>query len=227
MKKVLITSGGTTEQIDTVRGITNFSSGGLGAKIADEFSQCSDIEKIYYMCARKTAKPSMDSGKIELVNYTDVASLQKLSYEILGDESIDSIIHGAAISDYTISEVLDPNGKPLDRLGKISSNIPSMTLKLVQTPKVISKFKQIAPNTRLVGFKLLSEATLEELFKAADKTLLENGCSFVLANRLEDIAGEQHRAFLRNNQGTVAEFGTKTEIAKGLANCLGYERGSK
>jgi len=222
MKKVLVTSGGTIELIDTVRGITNFSSGRLGAKIADEFSRCGSIEKIYYMCARKTAKPSLNSGKIELVNYTDAASLQKLSYEILSDENIDSIIHGAAISDYTISEVRDDNGNLLNRLGKISSNIPNMTLKLVQTPKIISKFKQIAPNTRLVGFKLLSEASLEELFKAADKTLLENDCSFVLANRLEDITDEQHRAFLRNNQGTVAEFATKTEIAKGLADCLGY-----
>lgn len=227
MKKVLITSGGTTEPIDTVRGITNFSSGRLGAKIADEFSQCDDIGKIYYMCARKTAKPSLNSGKIELVNYTDVASLQKLSYEILGDENIDAIIHGAAISDYTISEVLDPDGNQLNRLGKISSNIPSITLKMVQTPKVISKFKQIAPDTRLVGFKLLSGATIEELFKAADKTLFENNCSFVLANRLEDIAGEQHKAYLRNIQGTITEFGTKTEIAKGLVDCLGYERGGK
>ncbi|MCL2586997.1 MAG: phosphopantothenate--cysteine ligase [Firmicutes bacterium] len=226
MKKVLITAGGTTESIDTVRGITNFSKGKLGAKIANEFAMCGEISKIYFLGARSTAKP-VESDKIEIVQYSDAASLQRLSYEILGDEEIDSIIHSAAISDYTIEEVLGPDGQQLDRVGKISSSLPSMTLKLVQTPKVISGFKAISPDTSLIGFKLLSRATYDELFAAAEKTLNESGCSAVLANRLEDIADEQHKAFLRDKSGTIAEFQTKTEIAKGLADYLGYERGGK
>ena len=35
--KILITAGGTTESIDTVRGITNFATGSLGKLTAEEF----------------------------------------------------------------------------------------------------------------------------------------------------------------------------------------------
>ncbi|HBC90535.1 MAG TPA: phosphopantothenate--cysteine ligase, partial [Lactococcus sp.] len=35
--KILITAGGTTEPIDTVRGITNFATGSLGKFTAEEF----------------------------------------------------------------------------------------------------------------------------------------------------------------------------------------------
>ena len=35
--KILITSGGTTEKIDAVRGITNHSTGYLGKEIAELF----------------------------------------------------------------------------------------------------------------------------------------------------------------------------------------------
>lgn len=35
--KILITSGGTTEAIDSVRGITNHATGKLGKSIADLF----------------------------------------------------------------------------------------------------------------------------------------------------------------------------------------------
>lgn len=37
LMKILITSGGTTEAIDSVRGITNHSTGRLGKVIAETF----------------------------------------------------------------------------------------------------------------------------------------------------------------------------------------------
>ena len=36
---ILITSGGTTEKIDQVRGITNFATGTLGKLLAEQFRQ--------------------------------------------------------------------------------------------------------------------------------------------------------------------------------------------
>lgn len=40
MKTVLITSGGTIEPIDGVRGITNFATGKLGSVIAETLQNC-------------------------------------------------------------------------------------------------------------------------------------------------------------------------------------------
>ena len=47
---VLITSGGTVEKIDAVRGITNFSTGKLGSLLAESFSMYN--AEIWYMHAK-------------------------------------------------------------------------------------------------------------------------------------------------------------------------------
>jgi len=221
---VIITSGGTTEQIDVVRGITNFSSGRLGAKIADELVMCDVVSKVYYVCAQKTVRPSSSSRKIEIVSYTDVYSIQNVTYNLLRKQNIDVLIHASAISDYYVTEIRDSNGLLLDRNGKIRSGILGLTVKLEPTHKIISKFKQISPETTLIGFKLMSDVSNEQLFDAADKVLKENNCTFVLANRLEDINGENHIAYLRSNKGTIEQYKTKAEIAKGIVNILGLGR---
>ncbi|MCL2174384.1 phosphopantothenate--cysteine ligase [Candidatus Saccharibacteria bacterium] len=218
---ILITAGGTTESIDTVRGITNFSSGRLGAKIADEFLRLDNLNTLYYLSARQSVKPAIQSDKVTIIDYTDVASLEKIACELLQDEDIDVIIHSAAVSDYKIAKVLGPDGKILDRNEKINSSMLKLTVELERTPKIISELKTLSPKSSLVGFKLLSNATVEQLLTAANETLTENSCSFVLANRLEDIAGEEHKAYLLSSAGLVAEYDTKTEIAKGLADHLG------
>lgn len=218
---LLITAGGTTEPIDSVRGITNFSTGQLGAKLADEFALKPKVKKIFYVCAKQSVQPVF-SDKINVFYFTDVASIEQITCSLLQKKQIDVIIHSAAISDYVVSEISGPDGVKLNPKRKISSNFPNLTIKLKPAPKVISKFKTISPHSVLIGFKLLSGVSLEELFIAADKTLNDNGCLFVLANRLEDISAENHRAYLRDKNGAIAQYSTKTEIAKGLAENLGF-----
>jgi phosphopantothenate-cysteine ligase len=54
MRTVLITAGGTVEPIDGVRGITNFSSGRLGALIADTLTN----SKVFLIKSRKSVMPT-------------------------------------------------------------------------------------------------------------------------------------------------------------------------
>ena len=49
MKKIIITSGGTSEKIDNVRKITNSSSGKLGMLIANHLLEENDDIFIYYI----------------------------------------------------------------------------------------------------------------------------------------------------------------------------------
>ncbi len=53
MKKVLITSGGTREAVDSVRVMTNISSGKLGAKIAETFIEANYPENFTPLHAKK------------------------------------------------------------------------------------------------------------------------------------------------------------------------------
>jgi phosphopantothenate-cysteine ligase len=216
----MITSGGTREPIDQVRFITNLSGGRLGAKIADEFAGRKTVSKVYFVCARSSDRPTIESDKIEISTYTTVEELQEFTYRLLREKKIDVIIHAAAVSDYKVEGVYTPNGELLGRSGKISSSISELMLKLVPTPKVISQMKQISPDSRLVGFKFLVDASLDDLFAAANKTLKDNNCIFVLANRLMDISKTNHVGYIVSRDGVQAKFDTKAEIAKGIADYL-------
>ena len=64
---IIITAGGTTEQIDQVRKIANAASGRLASCVAREFVRQggTKIEKIYYVCERGAIVPELDC--LELV----------------------------------------------------------------------------------------------------------------------------------------------------------------
>jgi len=215
---VLITSGGTVEKIDAVRGITNFSTGKLGSLLAESFSVHN--AEIWYLHATTACLPSC---KVNSFPFESVVELKQTIETILRSEQIDVIVHAAAVSDYLVAEVLDSRGNRLDNKGKISSNETELTVKLAQTPKIISTLREMAPNAVIVGFKLLDGVTKEELFIAAKRVMDQNGCDFVLMNDSAEISGECHIGYLMNDNGIMQCFETKSEIASGIAKAVWEE----
>ena len=234
---ILVTSGGTIENIDSVRSITNHSTGRLGSIIADCFARHG--ASVTYLCGENAALPKSES--IKIIHIRNVLSLMTKMDELMQNESFDSVIHAAAVSDYTpemslnlddvVSRICAVAAKPGDDLksqimtaisetpplssdDKISSDNPKLLLVLKQTPKIISRIKSNQPNTILVGFKLLSNSSEEALLRAANKLIEQNACDFVLANDLRDISGNEHRAILLSETGIVGKASTKQEIAK-------------
>ena len=63
MRKIVITAGGTSEKIDNVRRITNYSSGKTGMTVASEFLKRDDTF-IYYICSKSALRPIDDRVKI-------------------------------------------------------------------------------------------------------------------------------------------------------------------
>ena len=57
--------GGTSEPIDTIRSITNKSTGKLGSLIADAFSEGKNVERIYYIHAKGAVMPKSEFGKLQ------------------------------------------------------------------------------------------------------------------------------------------------------------------
>mgnify|MGYP000861790722 CR=1 len=243
MKKIIITAGGTSEPIDTVRSITNSSTGRLGGEIcAALLRQKSDeIEKIYYLCPHRAVRPP-ESPLVEVVTTGSTASLLEAVKQLLTENRIDIFIHSMAVSDYTVDYVssagllsmeiseklkeIGPgedtralieetirNNKAVLRGNKISSNEKDLIIKLKPTPKVISAIKPLSPGTFLVGFKLLSGVTEEELRRVAMNLLRKNRCDLVVANDLAHISGERHKAMLLRPDGSFLRAETKAEIA--------------
>lgn len=101
--KILITSGGTTEKIDEVRSISNFSTGMLGKTIADEFSSFETTEQIFYICGLSAVLP--ETPKVKVKRIGSVAELEAEMKRVLVNEHIDAVIHCMAVSDYSVDRV--------------------------------------------------------------------------------------------------------------------------
>ena len=251
---ILVTSGGTTENIDSVRSITNISTGKLGSLIAERFAAESNVEKIFYICSRKAFKPQTE--KLETVYVTGVSSLESAVKEVTMKTDIDIIIHSMAVSDYRVKSVTsaanlaalvysnlgsikesEPEaaktalasmfGKAESLIhgdGKISSGVDDMILFMEKTPKIISLFQTLAPKATLTGFKLLNNVPRETLIEKGFQILIQNKCSFVLANDLKDIKGERHTGYLIGRDKSCAMYETKTEIAGAIVRAAMLER---
>lgn len=230
--RILITAGGTSENIDSVRKITNSSSGRLGAIIAERLME--DGHELIYVHGKGAKLPEGEYEKHPIIGVRD---LQKTMKEILTTQKINVVIHAMAVSDYFVDYVTTPtlaakdyaeadNGiyermlagrYRLDNSQKLSSDEEALLIMLKKSPKVISEIKTYAPDVRLIGFKLLSGATYEELEAAALKQIKTSGSDLVVANDIRYIDDKQHFAWFANRDGFKGLATTKEGIAAWLS----------
>ena len=104
----------------------------------------------------------------------------------------------------------------IDSDKKISSDIDNLVIVMDKTPKVIQIIKQLQPDTVLVGFKLLVDASESKLLEVGHNLLMRNICDFVLANDLKQIHGDYHTGMLINPDYSYQLFHSKQEIAHGI-----------
>lgn len=233
---IIITSGGTSEKIDNVRKITNSSSGKLGMTIANTLvtQYASSINKIFYICAKTSYKPN--HPKIEIIEIESTNDLQQAITDLLTNQTINYFIHSMAVSDYTLDYVttiqkltteitnnpnqsfenIIKNNTNFFRDNKISSSEDNLIIKLKPTPKIISLIKDLSPNTYLVGFKLLDHVSEKHLIEVALKLKEKNKCDLVVANDLNNIRNNNHKAFIIKDKNNYLIANNKEDIANKL-----------
>lgn len=216
--KILVTSGGTSEAIDSVRSITNHSSGRLGKIITETLLKAG--HEVCLITTFQAVKPVNHPNLtiIEIKNTADLLQVMKdkvMNYQVL--------IHSMAVSDYTpvymtgfeevqasqdLTEFLDRKNQET----KISSKDEVQVLFLKKNPKIISLVKEWKPSIHLIGFKLLVNVNQEYLIQIARESLEKNQANLIVANDLTQISREQHKAYLveKNSFQTAT---TKEEIA--------------
>lgn len=207
--RILLTSGGTKVPIDDVRSITNMSSGNFGAKIGrDILDRWDNLIFLTHKDGKtpiKTEVNLLDGGLDDIADKIYWAKSRQMSYkeityntfddyyQQLGEQLlnssnvIDAVVLAAAVSDYVVKN---------PTRGKVRTSA-QMNIELEPTPKIISKIRnEWGYKGILVGFKLLVNAEKSELIDTARKSVIENGCDFVVANDLRDIKAGNHRAIL-------------------------------
>ncbi|MSQ80236.1 MAG: bifunctional phosphopantothenoylcysteine decarboxylase/phosphopantothenate--cysteine ligase CoaBC [Candidatus Methylopumilus sp.] len=167
-KKILITSGGTIEMIDDVRGIANLSSGQMGSAIAH--SALSMGAKVTLV----TSSKNKNSKHIQTIYVKNVSEMHK---EVMGHAgSQDIFISVAAISDFTPEKILK---------GKIKKDGKNFTLKLKPTIDILSDVSKNYKKLFKVGFAAESENLIEN----AKKKLISKNLDLVVANLVHESMG--------------------------------------
>ncbi len=203
-KKVIITAGGTYEEIDSVRGITNRSSGKMGLEIAKEaFIQGADVTLI-------TGSIKVHVPKI--FDRIKINSTEEMKNEVIKliPES-DVFVSAAAVSDFTVEKTY------AEKQDKISSE-EDLTLYLKKAPKIINIVKEINPNIFLVGFKAEYNVSDEELISLAHKKMESSGADLMIANDVSikgaGFGSDKNQVIIVDGDTFTVPLTSKTEIAK-------------
>ncbi len=166
-KRILVTAGGTSEPIDSVRLLTNRSSGKMGVAIAEEcFLRGADV---FVLRSRTSILPRYSMKEYLFDSADDLEQLMKTHIP-----HVDICFHVAAVSDFSIKAT--PT--------KLSSQ-KSHNLTLHPRHKIIDAIKKINPNIFLVAFKAEAGFTDTQLIKIAKEKLKESKADMVVANHID------------------------------------------
>ena len=210
-KKVVITSGGTIEDIDPVRYISNYSSGKMGLALA---------KSAYNMGAEVVLITTKNvDAPFNIVKVKSALDMQKaINNEY---ETSDIIIMAAAVADYRAKNYSEQKMKKGEN--------ETITLELVKNPDILAelcKKRNLTPTLTLplregikpliIGFCAESENLLEN----AKEKISKKGCDYLIANDIsrKDIgfcSDENEVTILDKNGGiTKLEKAPKQVIAR-------------
>lgn len=193
--RILVTAGGTREPIDSVRYITNRSSGRMGMALAEAaLDRGAQVTLIAANCS---------TTRIPGIRQVDVETASELEKAIEREyESCNVLLMAAAVSDYMVSDGMT-RGK-LDREGSIN------TLKLVPTSDIVANLKHNGNGRLRVGF---AAEDGEQNRERARRKLKEKGLDMIVFNDISrtDIGFEaSHNEITIMTPGTADIFVQKT-----------------
>lgn len=186
-KKVVITSGGTIEDIDPVRYISNYSSGKMGfslAKVAQKMGAevvlitTKDVQFPFRVVRVKSARDMQNALDNEF-------------------ETSDIVIMAAAVADYRVKNYSE------QKMKKTESD--TLTLELVKNPDILKYLCEKKAHQIVVGFCAESQNLIEN----AKVKIRKKNCDYLVAN---DIS--RHDIGFSSDENEVVIFNKKGESVK-------------
>lgn len=212
-KSILVTYGGTTESIDGVRTITNISTGKTGAAIAEHLTLNG-----YKVTVLRSRSSVIAKHKSDEVTYSTFDEYKNEILRILSEKHFDSVIHLAALSDYTPTEIeYDDNVNSLPMKAKLKSDVDKIKVVLKRNPKIISRLNSASKNKeiKVIGFKLTNNNNAADNLHAVQQLFHESNCDYVVHNDFENrtSTNEQVNFIVYDKQMNKKECSTITELA--------------
>lgn len=214
-RPVVVIGGAAREAIDSVRSVTNESSGATAVALAAQaFYRGATVE--LWAGALQVPVPSW----IPVVPWRSVEDLRSLARRRRASlRAAAAVLVPAALSDFT-----------LDRhAGKIASrDHATLTLTLRRAPKILPELRKLAPApSRLIAFKLECGLSAEKLEDEAQRLREETGADWVVANDASVMGSPSTEVMVLSRTGPRHFIrGPKGEVAGKLLDDLGREIGN-
>ena len=195
-KKVVITGGATTEKIDDVRAITNFSSGKMARALARAF---------YYAGAEVKLLASFETVNEPFLSLKFSSSSELLELCKSECEEANLLVMCAAVSDFVPTKI---DGKiKKENVGE------SLNLDLKRNVDILQSLKEL--KCKKIGFKLeiSNESALKNARSMLEKKALDAVCLNILGEQ-NGFASEQNEVnFITKDGEILLPLASKDEIA--------------
>jgi len=207
--RIVITGGPASEPIDSVRFITNQSTGELAVKLARKFSAAGHNVELFL---GRSASCRLETARYFQTN----EDLHRSLMEVAERDRVEVVLHAAALSDFGVAQVM-VSGR-ISAAAKISSDAESIELRLVPKPKLICRLRDLFASAYLIGWKFELEGTPTDA--------VQKGMEQIRVNRT-DACVVNGSAFgpgfgLCTSQGFVRTFPTKDALSDWLVETVSW-----
>jgi phosphopantothenoylcysteine decarboxylase/phosphopantothenate--cysteine ligase len=180
--KCIVTAGPTYEALDSVRRLTNFSTGRLGTELANFLAaRGHQVTLLIGESATYAGERKAQSVKI----FSATADLRAKLKAFSGKE-VDAIFHAAAVSDFTFGRMFTREAagklKPFKPSKKIPTRGGSLFVELVPTPKIIAELRGWFPQASIVGWKFEADGKRADALRAAKQQIADCATDLCVAN---------------------------------------------
>lgn len=168
-KTVTVTAGPTREKIDSVRFISNNSSGKMGIAVAGEFVARGAVVNLVLGPVQQKVQAQ---DRLNVIDVVTAEQMYEKTVECFAHSDI--AVCAAAVADYTTDKVFE---------GKMKKKDSNLTLQLVPTKDILATLGQRKKDSQLlIGFALETD---NELGNAKGK-LAKKNADLIILNSLKD-----------------------------------------
>ncbi|MCX7797826.1 MAG: bifunctional phosphopantothenoylcysteine decarboxylase/phosphopantothenate--cysteine ligase CoaBC [Melioribacter sp.] len=225
--KLLITAGGTKENIDGVRYITNLSTGKTASAIANYF-----LKKNYDVTFLHAFDSKIPSYPCTRISFSDFNDLNEKVRNLLEQNDFDVVIHNAAVSDYSIKSIKIGNEVykvPLQ--SKIDSENEEVIIHLKKNFKILERIKNYSKNKNIIviAFKFTNTNNKEQRIEEVKQCFDKSSCDIVVNNDLteRDINNVQNNFYIYDKFLNEIFVKTSDTLAIKLEEIIANNKGDK
>lgn len=194
--RILVTAGPTREYIDTVRFISNASSGRMGLAVAAAAIETGHV--VTLLLGPGVTAPVAADGVCDVAGFVSVDDLKSALHERF--DACDALVMAAAVGDF----------RPETRAaGKLSRKAGPVTLRLVGTEDVLASLAgRKRPGQTVIAFAV-EDGPEEQIESKARAELADKGADFVVVNSPAAMAASESYACILAADRTVLPWATR------------------